>query len=319
MVPTVEGDERRRTRRLAAADRRRRHRRLVVIAAVVAAGAAALAVILTTTGGGSRAPSTPGATPPARRVVAAAPAVRHLQEPPVLRLASVLPQRSLPVPILMYHRVDVLRPTLPAITRRLTVAPDDFAAQMRWLRAHGYHTITQRRLFDALERGKPLPAKPVLLTFDDGYRDVFGKAMPILARLHMRATAYVITARISGPDPSFLTWSRVRALERHGFDIGSHTVHHLELTALPDASALSELTASRRVLERHLGHPVQWFAYPAGAFDAHAADLVREAGYVLAVTTRPGSAQSAQEPLELHRYEILDSTGVAGLAAILGG
>jgi peptidoglycan/xylan/chitin deacetylase (PgdA/CDA1 family) len=237
---------------------------------------------------------------------------------PALTLPAVPPDRVLTVPILMYHRIDLLRPSLPAITRRLTVDPGEFAREMRWLRGHGYHTISQRQLFEALERGARLPARPILLTFDDGYRDVFGKAMPVLARLHMRATAYVVTGRISGADPSFLTWGQLRGLERRGFDIGSHTVHHAELPGLSDAAALDELTASRRALEHHLGHPVQWFAYPAGAEDAHAVSLVRAAGYVLAVTTHPGASQSARAPLELHRYEVLDSTGLAGLAAILG-
>jgi peptidoglycan/xylan/chitin deacetylase (PgdA/CDA1 family) len=188
---------------------------------------------------------------------------------------------------------------------------------MEWLKAHGYNALTQLQLFDALERGARLPSKPVLITFDDGYRNVFGKAMPVLSRLHMHATAYIITSRISGPDPSFLTWGRLTGLERSGFDIGSHTVHHLELTGLSDAQALQELRDSRRALEQHLGHPVQWFAYPAGAENAHAAALVRQAGYVLAVTTHPGATQSAQAPLQLHRYEVLDTTGVAGLASIL--
>ena len=74
------------------------------------------------------------------------------------------------------------------------------------------------------------------------------------------------------------------------------------------------------MLEKHLGHPVQWFAYPAGAEDARVVELARRAGYVLAVTTQPGADQDARAtPLELHRYEVLDSTGVAGVAALLGG
>jgi peptidoglycan/xylan/chitin deacetylase (PgdA/CDA1 family) len=217
----------------------------------------------------------------------------------------------------MYHRIDYLRPTLPAITRSLTVDPTDFAAQMRWLREHGFHSITQSQLFDALERGASLPKKPILITFDDGYRDVFGKAMPVLARLHMHATAYVITSRISGPDPSFLTWGQLAGLERRGFDIGSHTVHHVELPSVAPAIATAELLDSRHALEQHLRHPVQWFAYPAGKYDAATAALVQRAGYVVAVTTQPGSAQQADAPLELHRYEILDTTGVSGLRAIL--
>ena len=234
-----------------------------------------------------------------------------------LHLPSPLPARTVHVPILMYHRIDAVLPTLPSLTQRLTVDPNDFARQMAWLHRRRYHTITQRQLFRALELGKPLPSRPVLITFDDGYRDVALKAMPVLRRFHMHATAYVITDRISAGDSSFLTWRLLRRMERSGIEIGSHTVHHLELPTLSDGAATAELTQSRAVLEQHLGHPVQWFAYPAGKFDARTAALVQRAGYVLAVTTQPGSAQSAQAPLELHRYEVLDSTGVAGLAALL--
>ncbi len=239
--------------------------------------------------------------------------------PQTLALPSPLPTRTVALPILMYHRIDYLKPSLAAITRRLTVDPRDFAAEMEWLHAHGWHAVTQLQAFDALEYGAKLPAKPIMITFDDGYRDVWGKASAVLARLHMPATAYIITDRISGPDPSFLTWDDLRALERRGIAIGSHTVTHAELTLLDDAQALAELRESRSILERHLGHPVQWFAYPAGREDARVAGLVRKAGYVLAVTTQPGSLQAADRPLELHRDEVLDTTGVTGLAAMLAG
>jgi peptidoglycan/xylan/chitin deacetylase (PgdA/CDA1 family) len=237
--------------------------------------------------------------------------------PPPLRLPASLPSRVLRVPILMYHRIDYPNRSLPSLTQRLTVDPRDFAAQMRWLKRHGFHTLTQRQLFAALEYGARLPRRPVMITFDDGYRDVFGKASATVKRFGIKATAYVITSRISGSDPSFLTWPQLKALERRGIEIGSHTVHHYSLTGLSTAAARQELTASRRVLERRLGHPVQWFAYPSGAVDARIVALVRRAGYVLAVTTHAGSLQDARAPLELRRYEILDSTGVSGVAALL--
>jgi peptidoglycan/xylan/chitin deacetylase (PgdA/CDA1 family) len=245
----------------------------------------------------------------------------HARLPALTRLAvpATLPARTLAVPILMYHRIDALKPSLPAITRSLTVTPKDFAAQMVWLRAHRYHAITQSQLFAALERGKKLPAKPVMITFDDGYRDVLRNAAPWLERLGLPATAYVITSRISNGDVSFLTWAQLHALEQSGIEIGSHTVHHAELPSLSDPTALQELIQSRRALEQHLHHPVQWFAYPAGKFDARTEELVRQAGYVLAVTTQPGFAQSARAPFALHRYEVLDTTGVRGLAALLAG
>ena len=241
-------------------------------------------------------------------------------KPTITRLAlpAQLPARTLHVPILMYHRIDKLRPSLASITRSLTVDPGDFAAEMRWLAAHGFHTITQAQLFAALERGRRLPARPVMITFDDGYRDVLVNAAPVLRRLGMRATAYVITGRISNGDVSFLSWAQLHALEQSGVEIGSHTVHHAELPGLSDPAALQELIQSRHALELHLHHPVQWFAYPAGRFDAHSETLVGQAGYVLAVTTQPGSFQDARTPFALHRFEVLDTTGVRGLASLLG-
>src|SRR5262249_46657861 len=120
-------------------------------------------------------------------------------------------------------------------------------------------------------------------------------------------------------DPLFLTWPQLTRLESMGIEIGSHTVDHVELPTLSQAQATKELVGSRRALERHLGHPVQWFAYPAGRFDATAVQRVRDAGYVLAVTTEPGSDHSAQQPLELSRVRISDDTSVQAFASLLGG
>ena len=246
---------------------------------------------------------------------AASTAAARQSEPP--ELPATLPNRTLRVPILMYHRIARDNPSLPAMTRRLTVDPRVFAAQMRWLDRNGFTTITQRQLFDALFRGRPLPRKPVLLTFDDGYRNVWGQASPVLAALRMRATAYVVTGRISGPDPSFLTWEQLRLLENRGIEVASHTVSHRALTSLSDAQLAAELRTSRAALERALGHEVRWFAYPFGAHDRRVVAAVRRAGYLLATTTVSGDEQSARAPFELRRLSVANTTGVAGLASML--
>jgi peptidoglycan/xylan/chitin deacetylase (PgdA/CDA1 family) len=290
-----------------------RRRRLATLAVVIVLAAGAIAVALAAGGSGHHAKA---AAPSPNQHKRTHPR-KAARRPERLTLPTPLPARTVTVPILMYHRIDAVRPTLPALTRALTVDPGDFARQMRWIASHGFHTITQLQLYDALMKGKPLPPKPVMVTFDDGYRDVFGKASTTIERLHLHATAYVITDRISGPDASFLTWSLLKGLERRGIEIGSHTLHHVELPTLPSAEAMHELIASRRLLERRLGHPVQWFAYPAGKVDARIAGLARRTGYVLAVTTQPGTSQSASKPLLLHRYEIQDTTGVTGVSAIL--
>jgi peptidoglycan/xylan/chitin deacetylase (PgdA/CDA1 family) len=233
-------------------------------------------------------------------------------------LPEPLPQRSVELPILMYHRINVTTPSTPDESRRLTVHPADFERQMVWLKRHGYRTITQRDVFDSLFRGRPLGPRPILITFDDGYRDVLFRASPVLHRLGFRATAYVISGRTSAGDPSFLTWGMLRALEKRGIEIGSHTVRHRDLTRLSARDAFAELLQSRLALERELRHPVQWLAYPFGRYDGRIETLAQRAGYVLATTTQPGVRQSARAPLALRRLRVLDSTGVSGLAAMLG-
>jgi peptidoglycan/xylan/chitin deacetylase (PgdA/CDA1 family) len=290
----------------------------LIVRVGAALAAAALTAVSTSVAGSEAAafvPETAGVPPAPTAVVGRAATVAA---PCPLRLPARLPSRTRTVPILMYHRVKLVAPSTPATTRRLTVHPEVFARQMRWLKGHGYHAITQRRLFDALMCGRPLPQKPILITFDDGYRDNLTNAAPVLARLGMPATAYVISGRISNGDPSFLTWRQLAMLERRGVEIGSHTVSHRELTSLSDNEALAELVRSRRALERRLGHRVPWLAYPIGAYDSRIERLARRAGYVLAVTTEWGTRQSAQRPLALPRLRILDSTGVRGLAAMLG-
>jgi peptidoglycan/xylan/chitin deacetylase (PgdA/CDA1 family) len=234
-----------------------------------------------------------------------------------LRLPEPLPQREIKVPILMYHLINVSPPGTPSMERRLTVHPADFARQMSWLKQHGYRTITQRELFEALFQGRRLGPKPILITFDDGYRDLYENASPVLARLGMRATAYVVSRRLKNGYPLFLTWRLLRQLPSRGIEIGSHTATHVDLTSLSDHEAFRELVESRLAIERRLRHPVQWLAYPFGDYDARIERLVRRAGYVLAVTTEGGSVQSARCPLALRRLQVLDSTGVSGLAAML--
>lgn len=237
---------------------------------------------------------------------------------PLMHLPNPLPGRAVRLPILMYHRIDRITPDLPSVSRALTVTPGDFSRQMAWIKAHGYHTVTQTQLWDALMKGRPLPAHPVLITFDDAYRDVVTYAAPVLRREGEHATAYVITDRLSHGRPSpWMLWSQLPVLERDGFDIGSHTVSHSDLVAVGPTLARFQLRASRFALERFLHHPVQWLAYPYGKVSAMVEELARSAGYVLAVTTQGGMLQRADEPLLLHRYEVTDTTGISGLQALL--
>jgi peptidoglycan/xylan/chitin deacetylase (PgdA/CDA1 family) len=114
-----------------------------------------------------------------------------------------------------------------------------------------------------------------------------------------------------------MMWSQLRLLQRDGFDIGSHTVSHADLVTVGTTEARIQLRGSRLALQRYLDHPVQWLAYPYGMVDPGVERLAQEAGYVLAVTTSSGLVQDADTPLLLHRYEVTDTTGVQGIAALL--
>jgi peptidoglycan/xylan/chitin deacetylase (PgdA/CDA1 family) len=230
--------------------------------------------------------------------------------------ATTLGPRAVHVPILMYHRIGVTEASTPAATRRLTVDPRTFTQQMLWLHRNGYHTLTQQELYAGLVGGRRLPPKPVLITLDDGYDDVLRHALPVLERLRMRATAYVITDRSGDWRSPFLAWFELRELERAGIEIASHTVSHRDLRTLSDRELTYELVASRRALERRLHHPVPWLAYPFGGYDSRVVAAARRAGYLLAVTTEGGSRQDGRRPLELRRLSITNSTG---LASMLGG
>jgi peptidoglycan/xylan/chitin deacetylase (PgdA/CDA1 family) len=246
--------------------------------------------------------------------------VKPVKHVPQLALPDPLPDRTLHVPILMYHRIAVLNGDEPAVTVGLTVDPGEFQLQMAWLHDHGYHTISQLQLFQALEEGKPLPEKPIVLTFDDGYRGIATVAAPIMSQFGFVGTAYVITDRIAESRktaPTWLTWPQLRILEQRGWDIGSHTVSHTEIPHMSADAAMKTLRQSRFALERHLGHPVQWFCYPAGSVNQASVELVRKAGYVLATTTKEGDTLSARDPLQLERIRVSNSTGVRGLSAAL--
>lgn len=283
---------------------------LTVIVVVVVAGSS----FLHQTTNSSAAPS--AVTVQANATTVAEP----VKDVPLLTLPDPLPTRTVRVPILMYHRIAVLAGDEPAVTVDLTVDPGEFTLQMQWLQDNGYTSITQMQLYRALEEGEPLPDKPVLITFDDGYRGIATIAAPIMTRVDMVGTAYVITDRIANlkkTSPTWLTWSQLRTLEQRGWDIGSHTVAHTELPKMTPEAALKTLRASRSQLEKRLAHPVQWFCYPAGSVDPASVELVKQAGYVLATTTKSGDVHSAANPLQLSRIRITNSTGVRGLADAL--
>jgi peptidoglycan/xylan/chitin deacetylase (PgdA/CDA1 family) len=210
-----------------------------------------------------------------------------------------------PVPILEYHVLGAAPADAPY--PELYVTRPDFHRQMTWLDAHGYEAVTLEAVEDAWYRGGTLPAKPVVISFDDGYRPQFTFALP---ELRKHGWPGVLNLKAEGSD---LYTSNVEAMIDAGWELAAHTIHHLDLTTLDAEQLTEEVAGSRQILRREYGVPVADFCYPAGRFDDTVIAAVKAAGYTGATTEIPGYA-TREAPFELARFEILGSTGVSGLA-----
>jgi peptidoglycan/xylan/chitin deacetylase (PgdA/CDA1 family) len=158
-----------------------------------------------------------------------------------------------------------------------SVSPKKLEEQLAYLAANGFHTITMEAYLDAQQNGAPLLDKPIVLTFDDGYRDAYQNVFPLLKKYGMIGTFYVITGQVG--NPGSLTWDQIVEMQRAGMEFGAHTVHHLPLTQLPPLRAFLEILQSRLDLEAHLGVPIATFAYPYNDHNNRVALLVRLAGF----------------------------------------
>ncbi|MGI8592839.1 MAG: polysaccharide deacetylase family protein [Solirubrobacteraceae bacterium] len=220
-------------------------------------------------------------------------------------------ERDVPVPILMYHLVN--DPPAGAPLPELYVAKDDFAGEMRWLKANGYTAVTLQRVYDLWRKGVALPRRPVVLTFDDGYRSIWANARPILRRMRWPGLLYLQLDMLENTSQGGISPGQVRALLAAGWELESHTTTHPDLTTLDDAQLTAELVDSRREIRRLFGRPATFFCYPAGRYDARVIDAVRRAGYLTATTTQYGNA-GPDQMLTLNRVRINRSDGVEGFA-----
>ncbi len=217
------------------------------------------------------------------------------------------------VPVLMYHLVDAHVPNDP-VGRDLTVEPQTFAEQLRYLRAHHIETLTAAKLADDLAHGIH-PASAVVLTFDDGYEDAATTALPILRANHAVGTFYVSSGFVG--TPRHLTWNEMRALRSAGMEVACHGTMHLDLSTLDSAAQHAEAAGCMRRFARYLGGaPPRTYAYPAGQYNATTLAMMRELGMTAAFTEHPGVVRDLARPYELPRRRIRHDDTIAQFAAV---
>jgi peptidoglycan/xylan/chitin deacetylase (PgdA/CDA1 family) len=267
-----------------------------------------MAALLSACAGSTSAQRTTG--PTRRQQPPKARATRVRRRARSRRVRNSIPQPgwrpdTRPVPILVYHELG--KPPASEPFPGLYVSDPEFVAEMRWLDRHGYQAVTLDEVMHAWYRGGTLPAKPIVITFDNGYVPQATFAPAVLSKYGWPGVLNEITQN------HLANW-RLRHLVSIGWEIDSHSVTHPDLTVLTASELRYQVVASRRFLQRTFHIPVDSFFYPSSRYDSTVVAAVKAAGYTNALTENPGFASRA-DPYLLDRFEI--EGGVAQLAADL--
>lgn len=212
-------------------------------------------------------------------------------------------------PILLYHHIrDIEKPG------RYDVSPATFEAQLQYLKEWGYTSITIETLVNALKYSDPLPEKPVIITFDDGALDVYQNAFPIMQKLGFVGTFYIVSNRLKSTD--FVNVAQLRELISAGWEIGSHSHSHIDLTK--DHNAInSEALLSKRELIDAIGYPVNSFAYPFGGIDPVVGSHVSSYGYTNAVGLGTSYTHTMYTIFYFSRLEVRNEYDMNAFARLL--
>ncbi len=226
--------------------------------------------------------------------------------------------REFYIPILMYHYISAPPADADVYRLDLSVRPDDFRAQMVWLKENGYQTITLYDLIYALNIGWPsLPDKPIVLTFDDGYADNYENAFPILKEFGFVGTFFILTDVTDRSQPGYMTWDMLREMSQAGMDIEVHGREHIEYTGRSRDWLIYHLLGPAQTIEANLGYQPRFIAYTAGKYDQEVIDVAHEMGYWGAVTTIHGTLQEKQHPFELTRLRVRGGWELEVFAAVV--
>lgn len=229
----------------------------------------------------------------------------HMKESTTTKEENLLPASAtstgaVRVPIFVYHSVRAHIKGESKLQDAYDVTPELLEEELKYLRDGDYTTITFADVKANFDHGTPLPPKPVILSFDDGWRNEYEYAFPLLKKYNMRGTFFIFTNPIGRKD-HWVTWEEIKEMEAAGMEIGGHTRTHPELTKImTDKELDKEIAGGKKIIEDHLGHPVEVFAYPFGLEDERVVAAVARAGYSLGRTLSPGVWNDPAHALVLH-------------------
>ncbi len=196
--------------------------------------------------------------------------------------------REVKVPILMYHHIGFLPADPTPLRTGLTVLPDNFENQLKFLKEYGYQGIDLYQMYYAITLGRELPQKPIVFTFDDAYTDVHQLAFPLMQKYGYTGTIFVPTDFIDQQRADYMSWTQLMELYQAGWRLEPHTKEHVQVDGQSRDYLIYQIYGSMETLRYHLGYQPRFFAYPSGAYDDQAIEMLKEIGYWGAVTTQGG-------------------------------
>ena len=212
--------------------------------------------------------------------------------------------RQVRVPILMYHHIEDPPPGADVYRRDLSVPPAKFEAQLRYLSQQGYESITLNDLALHLTRGKPLPPRPIILTFDDGYTDAYTYAFPLLQKYGFVGTFFLVTSYLDNHNADFLSWGEVEEMHAAGMRFEPHSYDHPDLRNRGFQYLVFQTLGPKQAIEARTGEPCRFFAYPSGRYDQFVIDVLHSADYWGAVLTGQGATHDTDDLFLLHRVRV---------------
>ncbi|CAR51448.1 polysaccharide deacetylase family protein [Burkholderia cenocepacia] len=238
-------------------------------------------------------------------------------QPPVPSSAPAPIRPAASCPILMYHQIRPLPPRSDVL-RGLSVDPRAFRRQMRVLKAFGYRGVSVAEL--QRQQAQARGGKLFAITFDDGFRNVFDHALPVLDELGFTATCYFVSGKLgrsndwdrglATAEAALMDRGAMREWLAHGHEVGAHTVDHVALSEVSAQTARRQIAHSKAQLEEATGRAVVSFCYPYGSFDTIVRRLIVEAGFHNATTTARGRATACTDPFLLPRLAVPGGRGI---------
>ncbi len=220
----------------------------------------------------------------------------------------------------MYHYISVPPADADIYRQDLSVTPDHFRMQLAWLKENGYETISLYHLVYALNIGwPPLPERPIILTFDDGYVDNYENAFPALKEFGFTGTFFILTDVTDRGEPAYMTWDMLKEMSEAGMSIEVHGREHLDMSNRDHDWLVYHLRGAAETIEANLGYQPRFVSYPAGRFDDLVISTAQEVGYWGGITTISGTHHKKDDLFRIQRLRIRGDWALDTFIAIVTG